>query len=396
MKTRWRQLGVVFARWGGRALAVAVVLMTLSVAWAQIAHLAPAVAGDSRAVKGAIVAATLFFLGNVLFNYARCARRGRGGRRRGRAATGGVSRVMAAANHHRRLRASREGRERGRARERAGFEPARGRDDDGAIGDGAFGIRTARSRGASRARRAKPPSRPARTTAPPAASACRRWTTTVRSWRTASARTPCGTSCCSSATSRSVICTVFVCVSRRARTRRARGGGAVAAFLDALGSTQRFRHGWDDAAETTREGTGAVFGSKTLSRFLGPPPAFTAKALFAKRVAARRALTRGTRRVLRRAWGLARGRRGVRRGAGLGRVVGVAALRRRDHLRRDLAFVLGHAPRRRRGRDLRRESQAQTNGIRRRRRDAFRNRRNRRLRFRKRARRERVSETRLF
>ena len=45
MKTRWRQLGVVFARWGGRALAVAVVLMTLSVAWAQIAHLAPAVAG---------------------------------------------------------------------------------------------------------------------------------------------------------------------------------------------------------------------------------------------------------------------------------------------------------------------------------------------------------------
>ena len=71
------------------------------------------------------------------------------------------------------------------------------------------------------------------------------------------------------------ICLCFLA----ARERGGPAGGAVAAFLDALGSTQRFRHGWDDAAETTREGTGAVFGSKTLSRFLGPPPAFTAKAL---------------------------------------------------------------------------------------------------------------------
>ena len=67
-RARWRQLEAVFARWGGRALAVTVALVSLSMGWAQIAHLAPAVAGDSRVAEGGIVAVTLFFLCNVFFN----------------------------------------------------------------------------------------------------------------------------------------------------------------------------------------------------------------------------------------------------------------------------------------------------------------------------------------
>ena len=78
LKTRWRQLEAVFARWGGRVLAVGVVLVSLSVGWAQIAHLAPAVAGDSRVTEASIVAVTLFFLVNVFFNYALCSLRNAG------------------------------------------------------------------------------------------------------------------------------------------------------------------------------------------------------------------------------------------------------------------------------------------------------------------------------
>ena len=195
------------------------------------------------------------------------------GRRRGRAATGGVSRVMAAANHHRRLRASREGRERGRARERPRVRAARGRDDDGAIGDGAFGIPRGAFAGCV-------PCAPCQAAKPPGAHHC---STCRQCVQAMDHHCPFVANCVGADTMRHFllfvgyvalgnlygICLCFLAT----RERGGPAGGAVAAFLDALGSKQRFRHGWDDAAETTREGTGAVFGSKTLSRFLGPPPA---------------------------------------------------------------------------------------------------------------------------
>ena len=275
MKTRWRQLEVVFARWGGRALAVAVVLTTLSVAWAQIAHLAPAVAGDSRAAKGAIVAATLFFLGNIFFNYALCSAR-RAGVVEDAPRPAAFRESWPPRNLHNGKDAIADA-----LANAPGFDPARGRDDGGAVGDGAFEIPRGAFAGCV-------PCAPCQAAKPPGAHHC---STCRQCVQAMDHHCPFVANCVGADTMRHFllfvgyvalgnlhgVCLCFLAARERGGIGPA--GGAVAAFLDALGSKQRFRHGWDDAAETTRAGTGAVFGSKTLSRFLGPPPAFTAKAL---------------------------------------------------------------------------------------------------------------------
>jgi hypothetical protein len=75
LKSRHAVLGHVFQRWGGRVLVVGVVSITASIGWAQVAHLAPVVARDSGCAFVTIVAVTLFFTANVLFNYALCVTR---------------------------------------------------------------------------------------------------------------------------------------------------------------------------------------------------------------------------------------------------------------------------------------------------------------------------------
>jgi len=333
MKTRWRQLEVVFARWGGRALAVAVVLTTLSVAWAQIAHLAPAVAGDSRAAKGAIVAATLFFLGNIFFNYALCSAR-RAGVVEDAPRPAAFRESWPPRNLHNGKDAIADA-----LANAPGFDPARGRDDGGAVGDGAFEIPRGAFAGCV-------PCAPCQAAKPPGAHHC---STCRQCVQAMDHHCPFVANCVGADTMRHFllfvgyvalgnlhgVCLCFLAARERGGIGPA--GGAVAAFLDALGSKQRFRHGWDDAArETTREGTGAVFGSKTLSRFLGPPPAFTAKALLrsgSPRGAVSLAVhgayfaARGVSRVV--AWRLTRRRTGSGGGRGSSAPAGPSASRPR-------------------------------------------------------------------
>ena len=205
-----------------------------------------------------------------------------------------------------------------------GFEPARGA-TDGRHRSGAFGAPRGAFAGRPCARAAaKPPGAHHCSTT---ASACGRWTTTVRSWRTASARTPRHFLLFVGYVALGNLYGICLCFLA-ARTRRAAGGAV--AFLDALGSKRRFRHVGTTPPGDARWRCVRIENAQSFSR---SSPAATAKRC--RSGSPRDALTRGTRRVYAargsRAWSP---RRSTRRRTGSGG--GRAALRRRDHLRRDL------------------------------------------------------------
>ena len=307
MRARWRQLEAVFARWGGRALALAVVLVSLSVGWAQIAHLAPAVAGDSRVAQGAIVAVTLFFLGNVFFNYALCSARRVG-------VVEAAPRPVAFRNESRTSRrrdssAVEDGIAETCFANAPGFDAARGRrEDDGGSANDASDVRGEIPRGAFAG---CVPCAPCQAAKPPGAHHC---STCKQCVQAMDHHCPFVANCVGADTMRHFLLFVgyvavgnlfglALCALAATRADVNRGESnesfgsdpavpAVAAFLEALGSKRQFDFGWNDAAEETLagfddfangngNGNGArryLFGSRFLARLLGPPPR-TAKAL---------------------------------------------------------------------------------------------------------------------
>ena len=267
LKTRWRQLEAVFARWGGRVLAVGVVLVSLSIGWAQIKHLAPAVAGDSRVTEVCIVAVTLFFLFNVFFNYALCSFRN----------AGVVEDAPTPVAFRNESRASRVVCERDDGIPEALsdapflFDSAR---RDGWKKDGA--IPNAIPRGAFAG---CVPCAPCQAAKPPGAHHC---STCRQCVQAMDHHCPFVANCVGADTMRHFLLFVFYVSTGNALglglclaafwTPRSANANVLRSFYAALGSKQNFDWGWSDAVEETLSETGAVFGSRTLSRLLGPPP----------------------------------------------------------------------------------------------------------------------------
>ena len=289
MKTRWRQLEVVFARWGGRALAVAVVLTTLSVAWAQIAHLAPAVAGDSRVAEGGIVAVTLFFLCNVFFNLVL-----------GSARRAGVVEATPRPAAFREASRSRRSSSAGHAiadaladalADAPGSDARRIWRGDGGDSNASFGV----PRGAFASRVPRAARRAAK---PPGAHHC---STCRRCVRAMDHRCPFVANGVGADTTRHFLSfvgyvAVGVLFGLGSRAATAEAGADPLRFVAALGSKRQFDRGWRNASEETVGGDGALFGSRRLARLLGPPPV-TAKALSPRSALSRvaRAASRATR-----------------------------------------------------------------------------------------------------
>jgi palmitoyltransferase len=254
-------------------LACVVVLLTLSLGWAQIVHLAPVVAGDSSAVKTSIVLVTLSLLANVFFNYFLCASPPAGAvevtpkpvvfRDDGFGIDAGVDRY----GSHGQDRARRQA-ERASLRELDAVDSEKNARNDESIPKGVFdGCRPCVPCGAAK---------------PKGAHHCSTCRTCVQQM---DHHCPFVANCVGGDNMRHfMVFLLYVAVGNAFgvflgyRAGVGNGKDAFEAFWRRLHSRERFEFGWTEAHEGILSGEKGVFGVRVLTKLVGPPPE-TMKAL---------------------------------------------------------------------------------------------------------------------